>query len=112
MDQSATDPPRPQHQRRDREPPPGRRADHFLVALVQALLGGVGGVYVSTGSMPITLAAAALAAVALVLVLGRSGAPSSGRQKNLGRPPHVRRSSRTSGAGGCDGAARRPDERR
>jgi hypothetical protein len=37
--------------------------------VIEAVLGGVGGVYLTTGSVTITLVAAGLAAVVLTLVL-------------------------------------------
>ena len=51
------------------QPRPQRWTARSLILMSQSLLAGVGGVYLGTGSVTITLIAAGLAALALTLVL-------------------------------------------
>ncbi len=71
MDSTAADPAQPPRAPRPRRTgsSPRRWGARPLVVLIEAVLGGVGGVYLTTASVTITLIAAGLAAVVLALVL-------------------------------------------
>lgn len=65
--------------------PPAGRSPWAVVVLVNTLLTGIGGIYVTTGSEPVTLAAGAMVAVISLMVVSRGRESSSATSEAIRR---------------------------